>query len=102
MTRIKSGIISIGVIKMKENPLIELRKRLGLSVREMAMLLEISPEGYLQAERGSRRDITNYEEKLKALGLLKEDEKLAEEYKRWKEERARQIQKEALERINTK
>lgn len=87
---------------MRKNPLLELRENFGFSLRDIGLLLGISPEAYLQAERGSRRDITNYEKKLKALGLLKENENIAEDYKRWKEERAKELQKQALEKINTK
>jgi len=86
---------------MRKNPLLELREKLGFSLRDIGLVLGISPEAYLQAERGSRRDITNYEKKLKELGLLNENENIAEDYKRWKEERAKLLQKEALEKIKT-
>lgn len=83
---------------MRKNPLLELRERWGLSLRDIALLLGISPQAYLHAERGSRRDITNYERKLKALGLLKEDENIAEDYQEWKKELLEQLQKEILEK----
>jgi len=96
----KMGYNISGVIMMtRKNPLVELRNRLGLKRRDLAMLLEISPESLWNAEKGARRDITNYEQRLKELGILKKDENIAEEYKRWKKEVAAEMQKEVKARM---
>lgn len=84
---------------MNKNPLRKVRERLGLSQRDMALLLGISAPSYCQAEKGHYRDITHLENKLKEMKILKEGEKIAEEYAKWREEKAEQLRKEVLRKI---
>ena len=93
------NLIGGACIALNKNPLREVRERLGLSQRDMALLLGISAPSYCQAEKGHYRDITHLERKLKELKILKEGENIAEEYSKWREEKAEQLRKEVLHKI---
>jgi len=84
----------------RKNPLQKVRERLGLSQRDMALLLGISAPSYCLAEKGHYRGITNIEKKLKEMKIIDEGENIAEEYVKWREEKTEEMRKEVLNKIN--
>lgn len=87
------------MIDLRINPLREVREEIGLSQRDMALLLGVSSPTYCQAEKGYYRDVSHFEEKLKEMGILSPEDDLAGSYERWREEMVEDLRETVLERI---
>lgn len=84
---------------IRKNPLREVREEIGLSQRDMSLLLGLSVASYCQAENGHYKSISHFEERLKEMGLLSVEEDLSGDYEHWREEKAEYLREMVQEKI---